>query len=186
VGFTETDLNGVEVGLGRHQDGDGRHLGRLGHPVCIDELLVRVVRDLVVDGHQVDRGSPREGHRVGRHLRGPQVERDLSGLDLLNDPLRKPTEAVVGPGGHGDGVRGVLFKVDQLGACGEADGLPLPLGQVLDLGHGVEDLVASHLRPQWHGLPPDFDGGLGSGHGLHVQRSPDDVAVGSEKKDLYT
>jgi hypothetical protein len=51
VSENKNHLNGVEVGLGRHEDGDGGHFGGLGHAVSVDELLVLVVRDLVVDGH---------------------------------------------------------------------------------------------------------------------------------------
>ena len=48
------------------------------------------------------------------------------------------------------------LQVDQVEAGCQTDGLPLPLIEVLHGRHGVEHLVANHLLPQWHGLPPDL------------------------------
>ena len=48
------------------------------------------------------------------------------------------------------------LEVDEVKAGCEADGLPLPLAQILHRGHGVKHLVADHLGPQGHGLPPNL------------------------------
>ena len=39
-------LNGVKIGLGGNQDGDGWNFGRLGHAMGIHKLLVSIVRNL--------------------------------------------------------------------------------------------------------------------------------------------
>ena len=52
------------------------------------------------------------------------------------------------------------LEVDEVKAGCEADGLPLPLAQILHRGHGVKHLVADHLGPQGHGLPPNLRQGI--------------------------
>ncbi len=91
-------LDGVLLGLGAHQDGDGGHLRGLGHPLGVDELLEGVVADLVVDGHEADGRAPAEAHGVGGDGLRPQVEHHVLRADLLVDALREATEAVVSPG----------------------------------------------------------------------------------------
>ncbi len=48
----------------------------------------------------------------------------------------------------------MTLQVDQVYWGDEADSLALPLVQVLHGGHAVEHLVANHLRPHRHCLPP--------------------------------
>ena len=83
-------FDGVVVGLGRHEDVDGGDLGHLGDALRVDKLLVGVVRNLVVDGSQVDGLAPGQAHRVGRHLGGPQVEDHVSRLDLFLHSVGQP------------------------------------------------------------------------------------------------
>jgi len=108
----ENYLNSVKIRFWRYEDGDGRNLGWLGHSVSINKLLVSVVRNLVVDRHQVDRRTPRKRHRVRRHFRGAKIEGNFTRLHLLDDPLRQPAEAVVRSSGHCDGVRSVFLEID--------------------------------------------------------------------------
>ena len=83
-------FDGVVVGLGRHEDVDGGDLGHLGDALRVDKLLIGVVRNLVVDGSQVDRLAPGQAHRVGRHLGGPQVQHHVSWLDLFLHSVGQP------------------------------------------------------------------------------------------------
>ncbi len=48
----------------------------------------------------------------------------------------------------------MTLQVDQVYGGDEADSLALPLVQVLHSGHAVEHLVANHLGPHRHCLPP--------------------------------
>ena len=48
----------------------------------------------------------------------------------------------------------MAFQVDKVDRGDEADGLAIPLVEILDGRHAVEDLVANHLRPHGHRLPP--------------------------------
>ena len=89
----ETD-DCVVCRLGGHQQRLSCDLCHLGDPLRVHKLLVGVVRDLVVDGCEMDRLSPGEAHGMGRHFCGSQVENNVAGLDLLLHTLGQATQAV--------------------------------------------------------------------------------------------
>ena len=93
MAIPETD-DCVVCRLGGHQQRLSCDLCHLGDPLRVHKLLVGVVRDLVVDGCEMDRLSPGEAHGMGRHFCGSQVENNVAGLDLLLHTLGQATQAV--------------------------------------------------------------------------------------------
>ena len=84
------------------------------------------------------------------------------------------------PGCHSDVVSLLSLQIDEVGAGGETDRLPVPLAEVVGFGHGVVDVVADHFGTEGNRLPPNLDGGVRSGHRPHFLGGAHNVAVSSK------
>ena len=84
------------------------------------------------------------------------------------------------PGCHSDVVSLLSLQIDEVGAGGETDRLPVPLAEVVGFGHGVVDVVADHFGAEGNRLPPNLDGGVRSGHRPHFLGGAHNVAVSSK------